>query len=223
LSNLAKLEEAKTPMESTRSTRIMGLIDKFKRPSDLAVSLDSTEETTAPTLDELEAQVQTGLESFATAGRALAAIKSRKLYRPGFTSWESYLVERWRFTGDYATKLITAAAVADELVSAGLPQPLRESHARELKKIPTEHRGELWQAAIADAGGIDNVTAEQIASKGAKHRKPKARHKKPKAVTLRGKGWVIVVSRKTADLDILAILDEATDQLEAKAAAAKAA
>jgi hypothetical protein len=107
--------------------------------------------------------------------------------------------------------------VADELVSAGLPQPLRESHARELKKIPTEHRGELWQSAIADAGGIDNVTAEQIASKGAKHRKPKARHKKPKAVTLRGKGWVIVVSRKTADLDILAILDEATDQLEAKA------
>jgi len=140
----------------------MGLIDKFKRPSDLAVSLDSTEETTAPTLDELEAQVQTGLESFATAGRALAAIKSRKLYRPGFTSWESYLVERWRFTGDYATKLITAAAVADELVSAGLPQPLRESHARELKKIPTEHRGELWQAAIADAGGIDNVTATSI-------------------------------------------------------------
>lgn len=195
----------------------MGLLDKLKRPSELAVSIDDTQ--TELTLDELEAQVRTGLESFATAGRALAAIKSRKLYRPEFANWEAYLLERWQMTADYATKLIDAAAVADELTRAGFPQPLRESHARELKKIPAEHRAELWQESIDAAGGVNRVTAEQIAAKGAKHRKPKARRKKPKAITLRGKGWTIVVSRKTADLDILAILDEATDQLEAQAKA----
>jgi hypothetical protein len=188
-----------------------------RRASDLAVPIEPTE--TKPTLDELEAQVQTGLEHFATAGRALAAIKSRKLYRPSFANWEDYLFERWHMTNDYATKLITAAAVADELVKAGLPQPLRESHARELKKIPAEHRAELWQESIEAAGGVDQVTAEQIATKATKHRKPKARHRKPKAISIRGKGWTIVLSRKTADLDPLAILEAAAEQLRAQARA----
>ena len=187
-----------------------------RKASDLAIPLENVTEP-KPTLDELEAQVQTGLEHFATAGRALAAIKSRKLYRPAFPSWEDYLFERWHMTNDYATKLITAAAVANELIQAGLPQPLRESHARELKKIPAEHRAETWKESIEAAGGVDQITAEQIAKKGAKHRKPKARHRKPKAITVRGKGWTIVINRKTADLEPLAILEAAAEQLRAQA------
>ena len=94
-----------------------------RKPSDLAVSVEPTE--IKPTLDELEAQVQSGLEHFATAGRALAAIRSRKLYKPHFATFEEYLLARWKMTVDYGMKLVTAAAVADELVKAGLPQPLR--------------------------------------------------------------------------------------------------
>jgi hypothetical protein len=188
-----------------------------RKPSDLAVSVEPTE--TKPTLDELEAQVQSGLEHFATAGRALAAIRSRKLYKPHFATFEDYLLARWKMTVDYGMKLVTAAAVADELVKAGLPQPLRESHARVLKTVPSEHRAETWKESIEAAGGVDQVTAEQIATKATKHRKPKARHKKPKSISIRGKGWTIVLSRKTANLDPLAILEAAAEQLRAQAKA----
>jgi hypothetical protein len=192
------------------------------KPSDLATPIQlaevtSTEQTTEPTLEELEAVVATGLESFAAAGRALAAIKDRRLYREVGT-WSQYLETRWHLTNDYATKLINAAIIATELADRGLPVPLRESHARELSRVPTEHQPEVWQESLAEVNNDPAaVTAELIADKATKHRKPKARRKAPKAIKLKGKGWSIVITRSTTDLDPLALLDLAAEQLRAKA------
>ena len=199
----------------------MGLFDarRTTKPSDLATPIQLAEVTsTEPTLEELEAVVATGLESFALAGRALAEIKDRKLYRREIGTWSKYLETRWHLTPDYASKLITAAMIANELAANGLPAPLRESHARELSRVPTEHQPEVWQESLAEVNNDPAaVTAELIADKATKHRKPKARRKAPKAIKLKGKGWNIVITRSTTDLDPLALLDLAAEQLRMKA------
>jgi hypothetical protein len=113
--------------------------------------------------------------------------------------------------------LIVAGGIVLKLREAGLPEPSVVSHTRELAKVKPESVTQVWTEALAAAGTVDNVTAESIAEKATKHRKRKARRKAPAAIKLKGRGWTIVLTRKTTDLDPIAILDEATEQLEAKA------
>jgi hypothetical protein len=178
----------------------------------------SEPEPTEPTLDELEAIVAANLDSIAQVGLALDAIKTRELYRPEFDTWISYLDHRWKMTMDYAHKLMVAGSIAIKLRAAGLPEPSAVSHARELAKVKPEAVTQVWTDTLAEVGTVDNVTAEAIAKHAGKHRKRKARRKAPAAIRLKGKSWTIVLSRKTADLDPLAILAEATEQLTQRAA-----
>lgn len=178
-------------------------------------------EPPSPTLAELEAVVERGLLSFAEAGRALAQIKDRRLYRPDFATFSQYLEARWHLTKDYAEKLIAAAIICGELEAQGLPAPTRESHARELVKVTEDKRGEVWGEALDAADGKpEAVTAELIATKAAKHRKRKARRKAPKAITLRGKGWKIVLTRSTVEIDPAAALAAALEQLQTRSSKA---
>jgi hypothetical protein len=178
----------------------------------------SEPEPTEPTLDELEAIVAANLDSIAQVGLALDAIKTRELYRPEFDTWISYLDHRWKMTMDYAHKLMIAGSIALKLRAAGLPEPSAVSHARELAKVKPEAVTQVWTDTLAEVGTVDNVTAEAIAKHAGKHRKRKARRKAPAAIRLKGKSWAIVLSRKTADLDPLAILAEAAEQLAQRAA-----
>ncbi len=178
----------------------------------------SEPEPTEPTLDELEAIVAANLDSIAQVGLALDAIKTRELYRPEFDTWISYLDHRWKMTMDYAHKLMIAGSIALKLRAAGLPEPSAVSHARELAKVKPEAVTQVWTDTLAEVGTVDNVTAEAIAKHAGKHRKRKARRKAPAAIRLKGKSWTIVLSRKTADLDPLAILAEAAEQLAQRAA-----
>lgn len=171
-----------------------------------------------PTLDELEAIVSTGLNAVADVGLALTAIKDRELYRPQYDAWSTYLDHRWKLGLDYANKLIVAGAIVVKLRAAGLPEPVVVSHTRELAKVKPESVVDVWTEAIAEAGSVDNVTAQAIAEKAAKHRKRKARRKAPAAIKLKGRGWSLVLSRKSTDLDPLAILTEAAEQLATRAA-----
>ena len=171
-----------------------------------------------PTLEQLEAIVSTGLNAVADVGLALTAIKDRELYRPQYDAWSSYLDHRWKLGLDYANKLIVAGAIVVKLRAAGLPEPVVVSHTRELAKVKPESVVDVWTEAIAEAGSVDNVTAQAIAEKAAKHRKRKARRKAPAAIKLKGKGWTIVLGRKSTDLDPLAILTEAAEQLAQRAA-----
>jgi hypothetical protein len=121
-------------------------------------------------------------------------------------------------TMDYAHKLMVAGSIAIKLRAAGLPEPSAVSHARELAKVKPEAVTQVWTDTLAEVGTVDNVTAEAIAKHAGKHRKRKARRKAPAAIRLKGKSWTIVLSRKTADLDPLAILAEAAEQLAQRAA-----
>jgi hypothetical protein len=175
-------------------------------------------------LAEAEDKIRTGLVSFAEMGQALALIKERHLYRATHRSFESYLLDRWKIGIDYANKLITAASVCVNLVREGLPPPVREKHTRELNRVEPAHRTEVWKAALDAAGGDpEQVTADVIAGVVAPRRTRKGRVKAPAAIKLRGKGWAIVLERKTAELDPVAILHDALDQIKAKLEAKRAA
>jgi|694.fasta_scaffold57123_2 hypothetical protein len=179
---------------------------------------ESTNPVTEPTLDELEAIVSAGLNSVSKVGLALQAIKDRELYRPQFVGWISYLDERWRITTDYAQKLIAAGTIAKKILDAGLPEPTHTAHARALATVKPEAVTEVWKGVLAEVGTVDNVTAEAIEKHAAKHRKRKARRKAPAAIRLKGKGWCVVISRKSIDLDPMKILAEVTEQLTQRAA-----
>lgn len=179
---------------------------------------ESTNPVTEPTLDELEAIVSAGLNSVSKVGLALQAIKDRELYRPQFVGWISYLDERWHITTDYAQKLIAAGTIAKKILDAGLPEPTHTAHARALATVKPEAITEVWKGVLAEVGTVDNVTAEAIEKHAAKHRKRKARRKAPAAIRLKGKGWSVVISRKSIDLDPMKILTEVTEQLTQRAA-----
>lgn len=170
-----------------------------------------------PTLAELEAIVSAGLDSIANVGMALQAIKDRELYRPDFSTWVEYLDVRWKLTMDYAERLIRAGAIVVKLRAAGLPEPTHVSHTRELAKVKPDAVTKVWENTLGEVGTVDNVTAEAIAKHAGKHRKRKARRKAPAAIRLKGKGWTIVLSRKSVDIDPKAILAEAAEQLAQRA------
>lgn len=175
-------------------------------------------------LAEAEDKIRTGLVSFSQMGQALAVIKERQLYRASHRTFESYLLDKWKIGADYASKLITAASVCVALVRDGLPAPAREKHTRELNRVEPDHRSEVWKAALDASGGDpEQVTADVIAAVVAPRRTRKGRAKAPAAIKLRGKGWAIVLERKTAELDPVAILHDALEQIQAKLEAKRAA
>jgi hypothetical protein len=168
-------------------------------------------------LADAEDKIRTGLVSFSEMGQALALIKSRSLYRATHRSFESYLLDRWKIGGDYASKLITAASICVSLVREGLPAPVREKHTRELNRVEPDHRTKVWRAALDAAGGDpEAITADTIAAVAAPRRQRKGRAKAPAAIKIRGKGWAIVLERKKAELDPVAILHDALEQIRDK-------
>lgn len=169
-----------------------------------------------PTLTELEAVIAAGLETFSQVGQALQAIRTRKLYKDRYATFDVYLADRWKMSTEYAKRLIEASVICEQLRTAGLPTPTRESHARELHKVPTEARPEAWQQTLTAAGGKpEDVTAELVAAVATKHRTKKARRKKPKTIVVKGQGWSLRLERKTADLDPVKVLTEAIAKLSA--------
>lgn len=177
------------------------------------VSVDVSRE-----LASQEARIAAGLSAFVEVGDALLKIKEAKLYRQNYPSWETYLQNRWGMSDSQSTRLISASQICREIAGAGVTPPAIESHARELRSVPEGERAKVW-AEITTEIPVDELTAEQIAEHvSAKVRKkPKrARHKKPANVKLRGKGWKITIERSTTSVDVVAALQEAIDQYQAK-------
>lgn len=169
-----------------------------------------------PTLAELETVISEGLDTVLRVGTALMQIRKRELYRDRYATWEAYLDARWRMTAAYASKLVEAAAVCIELKNAGLPELVREAHARELRKVPADKRAEAWKETLDAAGGKpEDVTAALVASVAAKHRTKKARRKKPKTIVLKGRGWTLSLTRKSIDVNPVQALNEALSKLTA--------
>lgn len=68
-------------------------------------------------LDELEAVIQRGFETFVEVGNALAEIRDNKLYRKWYGTFDEYCRERWGFKKGYANYQIKAAKTFGNLVT----------------------------------------------------------------------------------------------------------
>jgi hypothetical protein len=105
---------------------------------------------------ELEKVIETGLRSFFEAGRALAEIRDRRLYRDEHATFEDYCAKRWDLKRQRAYELIQAAEVVEVVSSMDdIPAPASERVARELRTLRSEpeRMAEAWSEAVTVANG----------------------------------------------------------------------
>jgi hypothetical protein len=100
-------------------------------------------------LSRLEIVIEDGLATFVKVGEALLEIRSKRLYREGFDSFEDYCSERWQMERAHAYRMMQGAEVVAVLSPIG-DVPTNEAQARELApllKEPTVLQ-EAWQEVV---------------------------------------------------------------------------
>ena len=98
-------------------------------------------------LENCEAIIEEGLQTFIDVGSALFTIRDEKLYRRDYDTFESYCLERWSIKRAHAYRLIDASKVVENLSPIG-DIPKTESQCRELGKLPDEEQAEAWGEVI---------------------------------------------------------------------------
>ncbi|NEO99557.1 MAG: hypothetical protein F6K58_12935 [Symploca sp. SIO2E9] len=95
--------------------------------------------------------------AFYEAGKALQALRNRRLYRSTHTTFEDYCCDRFGFQRRHPYRLIDAAAVVDNLVEM-CPNwtqilPTAENQVRPLTQLGPNQQRSCWQEAVEEAGG----------------------------------------------------------------------
>jgi len=113
-------------------------------------------------LAECEAVIERGWRTFVEVGQALTRIKSQKLYRAGFDTFEDYCREKWHYGRAHAYRLIGAAEVIRYLSPLGdIPAPAHEAQVRPLIGFEPEKAREIWRKAAERAHGA-MITARLV-------------------------------------------------------------
>jgi hypothetical protein len=68
-------------------------------------------------LAQLETLIQGSLEKFLLAGRALLEIKTRRLYRQEYSTFQDYCMKRWAISERRGLDLVRSTAVAENLLA----------------------------------------------------------------------------------------------------------
>ena len=167
-------------------------------------------------LAELERVVSTHLEGFIQAGTALAEIRDEQLYRNEYPTFAEYLESRWGMTARRAYQLIAAASAAENVKHASLTPNARQ--AEELAKAPFELQPTVWDEVIAAAGDTP-VTAALVKETIGKTRKKRSSKRPPKPTRIRVPGAIVIIERRSADVDVEKALTDALGQIRSRAAA----
>lgn len=91
--------------------------------------------------------------SYIKAGQALQYIKSKKLYKSSYRTYDEYCSERWGFTPQHANRLISAAKLVDQMKKSepiGSVLPQSESQVRALSK--TDDPTSAWKESQQKTG-----------------------------------------------------------------------
>lgn len=91
----------------------------------------------ASELQAHEAVIEGGIDKFLEVGRALLAIRDRRLYRGTAPTFEAYCRSRWGFGRAHAYRLIEAARIQDAVSPTGRHLS-SERQARALADVPDE-------------------------------------------------------------------------------------
>jgi hypothetical protein len=102
-----------------------------------------------------EKRIDAALPAFTEIGDALATIRDNRLYRGTHATFDAYLAERWSFTRQRASQLITAAQTTAALPAAVRPAIDSERKARAIRPVadkPAKARAALRAAERAADG-----------------------------------------------------------------------
>jgi hypothetical protein len=176
-------------------------------------------------LSRLEATVEAGVTATLAvidAGKALAQIRDRQLFRDVAATWEEYVETRFRMTRRRADQLVAFAGVKAALEETGTRVPeMSEKAARPLVGLSADTITEIVTEA---AGSPEGVTASSIKKAAAKRKKSKAvKVAKPRRFKVAGAIVQVVFNRKGTGsaIDALtAALRQAEDDLERQSEAA---
>lgn len=105
--------------------------------------------------------------AFYEAGKALMELRSRRLYRSTHSTFEEYCRDRFGHSRQKSNYLIAAAGVYDNLTTNGCQKlevddlttnssqilPTSERQVRSLTQLEPIMQCEVWQQAVAEAGG----------------------------------------------------------------------
>jgi len=113
-------------------------------------------------LKNLEETIETGIKGYIKAGMALEAIKSGKLYKGAYGTYEAYCRERWNFTPQYSNRLIAAAKIVNKMKiseTTGSVIPQSENQVRALSQVADPISA--WMET-QEATGKEQPTAKDI-------------------------------------------------------------
>lgn len=175
-------------------------------------------------LTRLEATVEAGVQATLTvleAGKALAEIRDRQLFRDSAATWEKYVSDRFRITKRRADQMVAFAGVRAALEEMGTRVPeISEKAARPLVGLDSDTVSEIVTEA---AGSPEGVTAGTIKAAASKRKKSKAaKVPRPRRFKVAGATVMIVFNRKSngSTLDALAAATAMAEaELEQQAAA----
>lgn len=158
-----------------------------------------TDEQRRARLADLERVIGDKLDSFIKAGAALATIRDEQLYRLSHSTFADYVSDRWGITARRAYLLIAGNRAAEQLTAAASTPPEAITTTEKLQALPAEA-----QQQVRDTMNGRATT-----------RKKKAR--RPKVIRLKVPGAIVTIERRSADVDTLAALRAAVDQITQRA------
>jgi hypothetical protein len=101
--------------------------------------------------------------AFYEAGKALAELRDKRLYRSTHKTFEEYCRDRFGFSRRHPYRLMDAATVVDNLCPNGTQEslvanrtyvlPTSERQVRDLVSLEPEQQREIWQKAVEIAEG----------------------------------------------------------------------
>ncbi len=101
------------------------------------------------TLADCEQIIERGLTVFTEVGAALVTIRDERLYKETHCSFQEYCEERWKMSRVHADRMISAAAVAENLKPIGF-NPSSESQVRPIANLaPAVQREVIAEATRA--------------------------------------------------------------------------
>ncbi|MHC5824799.1 MAG: hypothetical protein ACYT04_55400 [Nostoc sp.] len=94
--------------------------------------------------------------AFFEAGKALAELRDRRLYRSTHKTFDEYCLDRFGYNRSRSYQLVDAAVVVDNLQKC--PQivdilPTAEGQVRPMTKLEPQEQQEVWLRAVELAGG----------------------------------------------------------------------
>jgi phage N-6-adenine-methyltransferase len=116
----------------------------------------------ASELAECEADITLAHDAVTQARKAMARIRSGKLYRAKYPTFEAYCEDRWGFSARHGHRLADEATVAFNVTHGSqLPAPESGRALRALSLVPDEDQPDVWAEAVAANGGLA-ATGSQV-------------------------------------------------------------